>query len=163
MTETQHVWLTQDARQRLSEELAELLRQRTGSTAVEPSSGAGDRDRTAPDGEPAAGWREREQRIRKLQEMLQKASVEEPPDDGVAEPGMVLTVRFAGDQDTETFLLAEREPELFRDIEVCSLDSPLGKALCWAKEGERREYRLPNGKTMTVTLVRAAPYEARSS
>jgi transcription elongation factor GreA len=34
--------------------------------------------------------------------------VHEPPDDGVVEPGMVLTVRYEGEDDTETFLIASR-------------------------------------------------------
>jgi hypothetical protein len=46
----------------------------------------------------------------------------EPPDDGIAEPGMVLTVSYA-DGDEETFLLAEREQDAYPDVEVCSPES----------------------------------------
>ena len=41
-------------------------------------------------------------RIRQLQELLLTAAVgAQPPDDGIAEPGMVLTVRYADQDDTE--------------------------------------------------------------
>ena len=41
-------------------------------------------------------------RIRQLEDMLRKAEVgETPPDDGVVEPGMVVTFKFKGDADDE--------------------------------------------------------------
>ncbi len=148
MTETQQVWLTQDAYDRLTDELAELLRQRSGHAALD-----------ADDEQHLADQRERNQRIRKLQELLQNPVVgREPPDDGVAEPGMVITVRYEDDEETETFLLAERDEGITPGVEVCSPDSPLGRALSGAREGERRRYPLPDGRTMTVCLERAVPY-----
>ena len=79
-------------------------------------------------------------------------------ENGVAAPGMVLTVRYESDDETETFLLATREEGSHGDLEVYSPGSPLGEALLGAKEGEIREYNLPNGGTMKVTLVRAEPF-----
>lgn len=101
-----------------------------------------------------------QQRIRELQDLLGSAEVgAPPPDDGIAESGMVLTVRFDEVGDTETFLLASRaghEPD--DTLEVYSPDSPLGRALLGATAGDTREYRLPSGATMTVTLLSAAPF-----
>jgi transcription elongation factor GreA len=72
---------------------------------------------------------------------------------------MVLTVAYAGDDDHERFLLATREESGSEgEIEVYSPASPLGKALLGAKEGETREYELPNGRIQKVTLVKAVPY-----
>lgn len=159
MTEAQQVWLTQDAYERLKEELLNLVRQRAGDTTGNGVPGIGTADRDESDEQMLADRRERDQRIRKLQEILQDPIVgKEPPDDGIAEPGMVLTVSYADGGDQETFLLAEREQHAYPDVEICSPDSPLGRALAGAKEGEERRYDLPNGQAMTVTLVRAVPY-----
>ncbi|MQA12985.1 MAG: transcription elongation factor GreAB [Pseudonocardiaceae bacterium] len=160
MTGTQQVWLTQEAYERLKQELAVLLAQRSGQGASTGSGLVEDRDPDTFDDQSFTEQRDREQRIRKLQETLQYAVVgEEPPDDGIAEPGMVLTVRFADEPDTETFLLADPEQHDTRgDIESCSPSSPLGMALSGAKQGEQRQYRLPDGRVMTVSMVRAVPY-----
>ncbi|GEL18297.1 GreA/GreB family elongation factor [Pseudonocardia asaccharolytica] len=159
MTEAPQVWLTQDAYERLKEELAELLEERAGRSPGSGSNGSGDANRDSTDDAVYADQRERDQRIRKLQEILQNPLVgHEPPDDGIAEPGMVLTVRFEDETDTETFLLADREQGSYGDIEIYSPDSPLGQALTGAKQGDKRQYRLPNDQTMTVSLVRAVPY-----
>jgi transcription elongation factor GreA len=71
---------------------------------------------------------------------------------------MVLTVRYDGDDETEEFLLATREEGAHGSLEVYSPSSPLGQALLGAKDGEARQYNLPNGNTMKVTLIRAVPY-----
>jgi transcription elongation factor GreA len=151
MTQTQPAWLSRDAYARLKAELADLVRQREGALTEGRVPGAGEDRPTEPPG--------LDQRIRKLREMLRNPVVgAEPPDDGVAEPGTVLTIRYADDPDTETFLLAEREEQAFPDIEICSPDSPLGSAVVGVKEGQRCRYALPSGQLMTATLVRAVPY-----
>ncbi|MER7009842.1 GreA/GreB family elongation factor [Saccharopolyspora sp. NPDC000359] len=137
MTTAQTRWLTQESHDRLRAELDELLARRTES-----------------EGEEAV---QRRARIREIQELLRDAVVgEAPPDDGIAEPGMVLTVRF-DDGETETFLLGARGG-VDDDLDVYSPESPLGAALSGAKQGETRTYSVPNGGTAQVTLVRAVPY-----
>lgn len=159
MTETPSAWLTQDAYERLKRELAGLVRLRSGPAGVGGASDSDARDRDSSEERSFSVLPNRTQRIRKLQEMLRSPVVgQQPPDDGVAEPGMVVTIRYAGDPDTETLLLAEREQDPCFDVETCSLDSPLGRALADSREGEQRQYHLPNGQTMTVTLIRAVPY-----
>jgi transcription elongation factor GreA len=143
--DAQRTWLTEETHDRARIELA-LLR-------MERATGAhrGHSDREA-----------RELRIRQLQELIATAAVgHEPPDDGVAEPGMVLTVRYEADDLTETFLMADREESASNDLPIYSPHSPLGTALCGATAGEQREYLLPSGETMTVTLVHAVPYRRR--
>ncbi|MFC5995103.1 GreA/GreB family elongation factor [Pseudonocardia hispaniensis] len=159
MTEAPQVWLTQDAYERLKGELAELLEERAARSSGSGSNGNREAASDSADDAVYADQRERDQRIRKLQEILQNPIVgQEPPDDGVAEPGMVLTVRFEDETETETFLLADREQGSYGEIEIYSPDSPLGKALTGAKQGEQRQYELPNGQMMTVSLIRAVPY-----
>lgn len=145
MTGTERVWLTPQAYRRLQAELTELLWPRD-------ASGADEDDQFEP------GFQQRQARIREIQDLLSSAVVgEDPPDDGVAEPGMVLTVRYDDTGDTETFLLGVRGAE-HGDLEVYSPDSPLGAALIGARRGEQRSYRVPSGATIRVTLVEAVPY-----
>jgi transcription elongation factor GreA len=140
---TEDVWLTRDAYDRLKEELAALLDQRgNGSADVDEQE-------------------RRELRIRQLHELIRSAAVHEPPDDGVAEPGMVLTVRYAGEDATETFLMADREgAAVDGDLEICSPQSPLGRALLGAVPGEQREYRTPDGTLLRVSLLEAVPHRS---
>ncbi|GAA1098700.1 GreA/GreB family elongation factor [Nocardiopsis composta] len=101
----------------------------------------------------------RDARIARIQEILKNAVVgEAPPNDGVAEPGMVLTVRYEGDDEPETFLLGVRDRADSEGLTVYSPESPLGTALVGARQGETRSYQAPNGRTFQVTLVKAVPY-----
>ncbi|MDA3626487.1 GreA/GreB family elongation factor [Saccharopolyspora oryzae] len=143
MTTAQPRWLTREAHDRLRAELDDLLARR--------AEGSGD------EADPLTEEGQRRARIREIQELLRNAVVgETPPDDGVAEPGMVLTVRF-DDGETETFLLGARDGA-DDDLDVYSPESPLGAALTGARQGETRTYDVPNGGTAEVTLVRAVPH-----
>ena len=100
----------------------------------------------------------RQARIHQIQELLGNAVVgEDPPDDGVAEPGMVLTVRYDDTGEIETFLLGVRGAE-DADIDVYSMQSPLGSAIAGARPGEQRTYSIPSGANLSMTLLKAVPY-----
>ena len=127
MTTAQRVWLTPAAHDRLRDELTTLQK-----WAVEVTDSA--------DIDAVAVRRAQQGRIQQIHEMLVDAVIgEEPPNDGIAEPGMVVTVRYG-------------------DIEVYSLNSPLGAAINGARVGDTRGYQLPNQKTQDVTVMRAVPY-----
>ena len=82
----------------------------------------------------------RQLRIQRIQELLLDAAVgEDPPADGIAEPGMVVTVRYDDTGDTETFLLGVRGAE-YADMDVYSVQSPLGSATLGAGCGQRRSF-----------------------
>lgn len=151
MVETQRVWISPQAYERLHRELA-TLRQLSAGTVKD------DTDENA-----AAVQRSWQARIQQIHDLLINAVVgEDPPDDGVAEPGMVVTIRYDDTGDTETFLLGVRGAE-YGDIEVYSVHSPLGAAIVGARGGQRRAYTLPSGVTLTVTLVSAVPYGIHSA
>lgn len=162
VSDTKVTWLTQDAYDRLKHELDELIENRPVIAAkINDSREEGDLKENGGYHAAREEQGQQEARIRHLQELLHTAKVgEAPQNDGVAEPGMVLTVRYEGDDEDEKFLLATREEGAEGELEVYSPDSPLGRALLGAKEGEAREYELPNGKSQKVTLVRAVPYGA---
>src|SRR5262249_48685496 len=88
----------------------------------------------------------------------ENARVGDPPrTEGVVGPGMTVTVRFAGDEEEVTFLLASRE-ESGAPIDVYSPRSPLGSAISGKKVGETATYVLPNGRAATVESREAVPY-----
>lgn len=164
MTDTQVTWLTQDAYDQAKAELEELI-------ANKPIIAAEINDRREEgDLRENAGYHavreeqgQQEARIRQLQELLSNVKVgEAPKQSGVALVGSVVKVYFNGDEkDTETFLIATRlEGVGDAKLEVYSPNSPLGSALLDAKEGETKEYSVPNGGTMKVTLVSAEPYHS---
>jgi transcription elongation GreA/GreB family factor len=99
-----------------------------------------------------------ERRIQQIHDLLISAVVgDDPPDDGIAEPGMVVTIRRHATSETETFLLGVHDAE-YLDMPVYSTESPLGAAIAGARAGERRTFELPNGSPLAVTLLKAVPY-----
>jgi len=153
-------WLTQEAHDRLKAELDALVNGRA-AIAAEINARREEGDLRENGGYHAAKEEQgkQEARIRQIQELLRTAQVgESSTASGVAGPGMVVTVRFADDDETETFLIGSRE-ETASDLEVYSAASPLGKALDGAKVGETRTYETPTGKTMTVTVESAEPFQ----
>lgn len=147
MTSSSPIWLTTHAREQLEAELAELL----------AAENAGHTEAADTDDQFAARH-QRQNRIAHIRNLLSNAVFgEDPPDDGIAEPGMVLTIRYDDTDDTETFLLGSRDAE-HSDFEVYSPDSPLGAALSGARRGEQRSYKVPNGTEIAVTLLEAVPY-----
>lgn len=147
MAHAQRVWISPQAYERLSRELITL---RELSSAAAHDEGQDDNAAVV-----AQAWRGRIQQIHDL--LLNAVVGEDPPDDGVAEPGMVVTIRYDDTGDTETFLLGVRGAE-YGDMEVYSVQSPLGAAISGARPGERRDYRLPSGAQLSVTLLAAVPY-----
>ncbi|MHA6796651.1 transcription elongation factor GreA [Pseudonocardia bannensis] len=159
MTDTQVTWLTQEAYDRLKHELDELIANRP-VIAAEINARREEGDLKENGGYHAAREEQGQQeaRIRQLQELLRTAQVgTAPTDSDVAAPGMVLTVRY-DDEDTEQVLLGSREEGSHGDLQVVSPNSPLGAALLGARVGETREYQLPDGGSMKVSLVSAEPF-----
>ena len=156
-------WLTQEAYDRLSRELQQLIANRP-VMAQEINDRREEGDLKENGGYHAAREEQGKQegRIMQLTKLLREAKVgEAPTSEGTAGPGMVVTVRFgeAGDDDeVETFLIGSREEAGTTDLDVYSSASPLGQALTGAKEGEEVSYSTPTGKTLTVTLLTAKPY-----
>ncbi|MDV3132677.1 GreA/GreB family elongation factor [Mycobacterium sp. 29Ha] len=147
MRDTQRVWISTDAHESLHQELA-TLRKLCATT-----DGDGDIGENA-----TAIQRARQRRIQQIHDLLINAVVgDDPPDDGIAEPGMVVTVRYDDTGDTESFLLGVRGAE-HGDSEVYSIQSPLGAAILGARPGERRTYQLPSGAALSVTMLAAVPY-----
>ena len=160
VTDAQVTWLTQEAHDRLKNELDELIGNRP-VIAAEINARREEGDLKENGGYHAAREEQGQQeaRIRQLQELLRTAQVgTAPTSSDVAAPGMVLKIRYDGDDETETVLLGSREEGSRADLEVVSPNSPLGAALLGAHAGDTREYQLPDGGRMKVSLVSAEPF-----
>ncbi len=99
-----------------------------------------------------------EARIRQLTQLLETAVVGDTPpaDNGIVEPGMVVTVEMFGDE--ETFLLGHREIQDHTDLHVFSEASPIGAAVNGKSIGDTVSYEAPNGKTIEVKILATKPY-----
>jgi transcription elongation factor GreA len=153
-------WLTQEAYDRLKSELDYLSGPGRTEIAKKIEAARGEGDLKENGGYHAAKEEQGKQaaRIHQIQSILDSSMVGEPPrTDGVVGPGMTVTVRFTGDDDEVTFLLASRE-ESGSPIDVYSPRSPLGSAIMGKKVGENATYSLPNGRALTVEILEAVPY-----
>ncbi len=115
-------WLTQEAYDRLTHELDELIANRP-AMAKEINDRREEGDLKENGGYHAAREEQGKQegRIVQLQDLLRRAQVGEPPvSDGVAGPGMLVDVRFDGDDEVETFLIGSREESETAGVEVYS-------------------------------------------
>jgi len=153
-------WLTQEAYDRLKSELDYLSGAGRTEIAKKIEQARGEGDLRENGGYHAAKEEQGKQaaRIHQIQSILDNSMVGEPPrTDGVVGPGMTVTVRFTGDDDEVTFLLASRE-ESGAPIDVYSPRSPLGAAIMGKKVGETATYSLPNGRALSVEILEAVPY-----
>jgi hypothetical protein len=100
-------------------------------------------------------------RIREIQDLSTNAVVGEGSGgDGIAESGMVLTIRYDATGETETFYLGRRGAPRDADIKVYSMASPLGRSIAGARPGDQRIYAIPNDGGRLVTLLNAEPYDS---
>jgi transcription elongation factor GreA len=153
-------WLTQEAYDRLKAEFDHLSGQGRLDIAKKIEDAREEGDLKENGGYHAAKEEQGkiEGRIIQLQHILENARVGEPPRaDGVVGPGMTVTIRFEGDDEEVTFLLASRE-ESGSPIDVYSPKSPLGSAINGKKVGDSASYTLPNGRSASVEILDAVPY-----
>ena len=152
-------WLTQEAADRLSAELVSL--ETTGRSEIikKIESARSEGDLKENGGYHAAREEQGkiEARIRQLRHMQENAEIGTAPNnaDGLISPGMRVTVEIMGDE--MEFLLGSREISS-GDLDVYSEKSPLGAAVMGAKIGDTKSYNAPNGKTISVKILKAEVY-----
>ena len=161
-SEQTSIWLTKKTFDRLTAELENLQGPARAEIIARISSARDEGDLKENGGYHAAKDEQGkvEARIRQLEEMLSQVTTETSPDDGIVAPGKVVSYRYAGDDEVETFLLGARDiAEDQDDVEVFSPQSPLGAALVGAAKGQTVDFKAPNGKTLQIEIVDAVPYE----
>jgi transcription elongation factor GreA len=146
-------WLTQEAYDRLADELEYLLTIARGDIAKRIQEAREEGDLKENGGYHAAKEEQGkiESRINRLEEILSTAQVGEAPKaHGIVQQGLVISVELNGSE--KKFLLGSAEIN-DEDIEVYSPDSPIGSAIMGKKIGEQLEVYLPNGKTIQVKIL----------
>jgi transcription elongation factor GreA len=153
MAETKKVPLTQAAFERLEAELTRREgdeRQRIVES-IATARAHGDLSENA---EYHAAREEQgmnEDRVRQLRAMIENAEIIQTTDDDVIEPGKLVSLRYKGDDEVETYLLGLVE-EKGGDHDVLTPESPLGRALVGRSAGERVTAQVPAGE-LEVEIV----------
>ncbi|MEY3177399.1 MAG: hypothetical protein RLZZ348_587 [Actinomycetota bacterium] len=159
MNQPTQTWLTQEAADRLTAELAELEGPLRAEIIKKIETARAEGDLKENGGYHAAREEQGkiEGRIRQLKHMLEHAHIGTPPvgESGVVGLGMLVTVDIAGDE--IKFLLGSREIAS-GDVDVYSEKSPLGAAVLGAKVGQTVTYTAPTGKQIQVADLEAQPY-----
>jgi transcription elongation factor GreA len=160
MTEQPITWLTQEAFDRLQEELADREGPRRNEIKKRIEAAREEGDLKENGGYHAAREEQgkNEARVRQLKHLLEHSRIGAPEaeHDEVA-PGKVVTVRFPDWDDEETFLLGSREEAAHASIEVYSPTSPLGKEVNGKRVGEVGAYEV-NGKSIPFEILKVEVY-----
>lgn len=146
MAQTQ---LTQETYERLHAELEDLrTRGRVEiARAIESARALGDLSENGDYHAAKDTQGKMEARIRQLESMLRDAEIVDAGTvgaDGAVSTGVVVSLRYAGDDDVEQYLIGsieERRP----GVSVVSPNSPLGQALIGHRSGDRVAYDAPSG------------------
>ncbi|MGV8859223.1 transcription elongation factor GreA [Rhodoglobus sp.] len=153
-------WLTQEAFDRRTAELEQLTGEARYEIAKKIEAAREEGDLKENGGYHAAKEEQGkiEARIRVLTELLRHAVVGDVQDaDGLVEPGILVTAKIMGDE--SVFLLGSREIVADdSDLDVYSEKSPLGLAINGLKVGQSATYTAPNGKEITVDILKVATY-----
>lgn len=93
-----------------------------------------------------------EGRIIHLANLIENAEIVENAGVDEIRAGVVVSIRYEGDDDVERYLLGSIE-ERVEGIDVMSPGSPLGAALIGKKAGDVVSYETPSGATLNVEIV----------
>jgi transcription elongation factor GreA len=152
-------WLTQEAYDRLKNELDELSTTGREEIAKRIEAAREEGDLKENGGYHAAKDEQGkiEARIRQLTALLKDVKVGNAPEsDGTVATGTVITANIAGDD--STFLLGNREIAAGTELTVYSESSPMGAAILGLSEGDSTTFTAPNGKDITVKIIKVATF-----
>ncbi|HAM24791.1 MAG TPA: transcription elongation factor GreA [Actinobacteria bacterium] len=158
--ENEVIWLTQEAFDRLQAEMDDRSGALRSSITARIEAAREEGDLKENGGYHAAKEEQgkNEARIRQLRHMLEHAQVGAPEHDGTVRSGSLVTIRFSGDDETETFLLGSREEAAHATVAVYSVKSPMGSAVLGREVGDSASYTAPNGRTISLEVVAVEPY-----
>lgn len=140
--------LTRETYERLQAELDDLrTRGRVDiARAIEAARALGDLSENGDYHAAKDSQGKMEARIRQLEATLEGAEVIEGggPATGEVTTGVVVSLRYVGDDDVERYLIGSIE-ERREGVNVVSPQSPLGQALTGRRAGDRVSYEAPSG------------------
>ncbi|GGI09013.1 GreA/GreB family elongation factor [Egicoccus halophilus] len=144
-------WLSQEAYDRLSEELETLKTEGREhiSAEIETARAHGDLKENAEYHSAKEEQGKMEARIRQLESLLRDARIGQPQDTDEVRPGLVVALDVDGDE--ETYLVGSREDH-HDEFDILSADSPMGRAVLGRKTGDTVSFETPAGMTLSVTV-----------
>lgn len=157
MGEEKAILLTQEAYEKLKDELAYREGQYRDEITKRIAAARAEGDLSENGGYQAAREEQgkNEGRINELTVKLRNAKIVEAPEAGTVGNGSLVRIELAGTE--MTYVLGARDIASVTDYDVLSEDSPIGKAIIGAKEGDTVSYQAPNGRTISVTIKEARP------
>ncbi len=157
VSDEKKVPLTQEAYDRLTEELAHLEGEGREKIIGEIARARAHGDLSENAEYHAAKDQQglQEARARQLRQMIENAEIIRADDDVTAKPGKVVTIRHDGGE-PETYLLGLRE-EKGGEFDVLTPESPIGRALVGHSAGETVVAKAPRGEIkIEIVEVRTA-------
>ncbi|MCI1217696.1 GreA/GreB family elongation factor [Bifidobacterium crudilactis] len=159
MAEEKTILLTQDAYDKLKQELArregEIRQEITERIAAARAEG----DLSENGGYQAAREEQskNEGRINELIVKLRNTKILKAPEAGTVGNGSVVDLELAGNK--MTYVLGSRDIAVATHYDVISPESPIGAAIIGGKSGDEVSYKAPNGKEISVRILDAKPLQ----
>lgn len=157
MTEEKTILLTQEAYDKLKEELTWREGEYRDEITERIAAARADGDLSENGGYQAAREEQgkNEGRINELIVKLRNAKILEAPEAGLVGNGSVVTMDMAGRE--MVVVLGSRDIAVATDYDVISPESPIGAAIMGAHAGDTVSYQAPNGREISVTIKDAKP------
>jgi transcription elongation factor GreA len=145
---------TDSARQRLQEQLDELTEFERPRLAAGILSDSGDAGDMAVSYDAQVELSRLDDRISRLREALYNTVPAQAKRDGLG-LGATVVLSFEGSKDHETYLVGTAS-DVAPDVDIVTLDSPLGRALQQTPVGQSGSFRSPLGRSVKFTVVSLA-------
>ena len=157
MTEEKTILLTQEAYDKLKEELTWREGEYRDEITERIAAARAEGDLSENGGYQAAREEQgkNEGRINELIVKLRNAKILEAPEAGLVGNGSVVTMDMAGRE--MVVVLGSRDLAVATDYDVISPESPIGAAIMGAHAGDTVSYQAPNGREISVTIKDAKP------
>ncbi len=157
MTEEKTILLTQEAYDKLKEELTWREGEYRDEITERIAAARAEGDLSENGGYQAAREEQgkNEGRINELIVKLRNAKILEAPEAGVVGNGSVVTIDMAGRE--MVYVLGSRDIAVATDYDVISPESPIGAAIMDAHVGDTVSYKAPNGREISVTITDSRP------
>jgi transcription elongation factor GreA len=142
---------TDSARQRLLEQLDELTEFERPRLAAGILSDSGDAGDMAVSYDAQVELSRLDDRIRNIREALFNKVPAQAKREGLG-LGATVVVSFEGAGDQETYLVGTSS-DVAPDVDIVTLDSPLGRALKQTPVGETGSFKSPLGRNIKFTVI----------
>ena len=157
MTEEKTILLTQEAYDKLKEELTWREGEYRDEITERIAAARAEGDLSENGGYQAAREEQgkNEGRINELTVKLRNAKILEAPEAGLVGNGSIVTIDMAGRE--MVYVLGSRDIAVATDYDVISPESPIGAAIMGAHAGDTVSYQAPNGREISLTIKDAKP------